>query len=91
MTTWKSTDTKNLAKALTSITSEKEMLSFLRDVATLEELEALAIRWKAAQLLYNGDTYRTVAKKTGVSTTTVTRVAHWLHKGEGGYKALLEK
>ena len=30
------------------------------------------------------------AKGWVASTTTVTRVAHWLHHGEGGYRAALD-
>jgi uncharacterized protein YerC len=35
--------------------------------------------------------YHEVSKKTGASTTTVTRVAHWLRHGEGGYRLLLDR
>ena len=34
--------------------------------------------------------YREIAK-TGASTATITRVAHWLHHGMGGYKLILER
>ena len=32
-----------------------------------------------------------VAEKAGASTTTVTRVAHWLRHGEGGYRLAIER
>ena len=32
-----------------------------------------------------------IAEKTNASTTTVTRVAHWLRHGEGGYRLALER
>ena len=35
--------------------------------------------------------YQDIAQKTGLSTTTVTRIAHWLKHGEGGYKTALKK
>lgn len=89
MTTWKTTKLKHLAKALLAIKNEQEMLSFLRDIATLEELEALSSRWDVVLELEKGTSYRDVAKKTGVSTATITRIAHWLKHGEGGYKAAL--
>ena len=65
------------------------MLNFLRDLCTLEELEELSARWEAAQLIAKKMPYREVAEKTGLSTTTVTRIAHWLHHGEGGYATAL--
>ena len=58
---------------------------FLRDLCTLSELEAMAHRWQVAQLVDEGLPYLEVAGRTGASTTTVTRVAHWLRHGEGGY------
>jgi uncharacterized protein YerC len=32
-----------------------------------------------------------VAKRAHASTTTVTRVAQWLHNGEGGYRLALKR
>ncbi|MBU2565940.1 trp operon repressor [Patescibacteria group bacterium] len=91
MTTWKNTKLKQLTKALLSMKNEAEMLNFLRDVATLEELEALSSRWSVVLELEKGTSYRDIAKKTGVSTATITRIAHWLNNGEGGYKTALSR
>lgn len=91
MQTWKTAKLKSLAKVLLSIEDEKIMLAFLRDVATHDELDALSSRWQAAQLIHKGIPYREIAKRTGLSTATVTRVAHWVKNGEGGYKHLLGK
>ena len=74
-----------------SIKKEVDMQNFLRDLCTLEELDELSNRWKAAELLNKGLPYREVATKTGMSTTTVTRIAHWMKHGEGGYKKILKK
>lgn len=89
MPPWKTHKLKQLAKALLALKTEKEMISFLRDVATLEELEELASRWNVVQELEKGRSYRDIALTTGMSTTTITRIAHWLHHGEGGYQAAL--
>ena len=91
MAHWKTNTLKALAQVLMSIETEKEMLAFLRDIATVEELEDLSTRWHAAQLIHKGVPYRDIAKQTGLSTTTVTRIAFWVNHGEGGYRALLEK
>lgn len=66
------------------------MGSFLRDIATLGELQALSERLEVARLLGRGYSYRQVAAETGASTTTVTRVAHFLENGEGGYRNFLK-
>lgn len=65
------------------------MANFLRDVGTLSELQAWSERLEVARLLGKGYSYRQVAKETGASTTTVTRVAHFLENGEGGYRRFL--
>lgn len=67
------------------------MLAFLRDVATLEELGELSNRWDVVLQLKNGKNYRDVAVNTGMSTTTITRIAHWFNHGEGGYKMALKR
>lgn len=90
MPSWKTPKLKKLAHAFLLINTEKDMLAFLRDVATLEELDALSSRWQAVAMIESGLPYRTIAEKTGLSTTTVTRVAHWLRHGEGGYGTALK-
>lgn len=89
MKPWKTAQLKNLAKVLASIKDEAEMLNFLRDLCTSEELVELAGRWEVAKMIAKGISYRDIAEKTGISTTTITRVAHWIKHGEGGYEKVL--
>jgi TrpR-related protein YerC/YecD len=91
MKPWKTPKLKKLAQALQSLKSEPDLLNFLRDLCTLEELAVLSARFEAVRLLEKGLPYRDIAKKTGLSTTTVTRISHWLHHGEGGYRAALRQ
>lgn len=91
MAKWKTIKLKRLAKTLLLLHTEKEMLSFLRDVATLEELNELSNRWDVVLRLKNEENYRDIAFRTGISTTTVTRIAHWLNHGEGGYRTALKR
>jgi TrpR-related protein YerC/YecD len=51
----------------------------------------MAHRWQVARLLEEGLPYLEIAELTGASTTTVTRVAHWLRHGEGGYRLALDR
>lgn len=90
MPTWKTKKIKALGSTLAQIHDEQDMLAFLRDICTIEELKEIANRLYAAKLLEEGHTYREVAKKTGMSTTTVTRISHWLQHGQGGYGVALE-
>jgi TrpR-related protein YerC/YecD len=91
MKPWNTPRLKSLALAIASLKKEDDLLHFLRDLCTREELAELSERWHIAQLLDQGLSYRQIAKKTKISTTTVTRIAYWLNNGEGGYQAALKK
>ena len=55
------------------------MEKFLIDLCTPAELKALSERWHVAQLLDKGEmSYREIYALTGVSTTTIARVARFL-------------
>lgn len=82
---------KFLVEAFSKLNTKEEITSFLRDLFTLPEIEEFANRLEIARLLLEGGSYQRIAKRTGVSTTTVTRVAHWLFKGCGGYWKALKK
>lgn len=79
----------SLAQALASVDGAEEMAAFLTDLCTPAELEALADRWSVVPLLEQGVPYRQVHEQTGVSVTTVGRVARSLEHGTGGYRAVL--
>lgn len=91
MKPWKTSHLKSLASAITTLRKEEDLLNFLRDLCTTDELNELSERWNIVQLLNKGYSYREIAEKTGISTTTVTRIAHWLNNGEGGYQTALQK
>lgn len=84
-------DIKELFKIISILKTEDEIKSFFRDLCTLSELKAMSERFQVAKRVYKNETYRKISSKTGASTTTVTRVAHWLHHGMGGYKLVLER
>lgn len=80
---------KALVAALLTCKTEQDMGNFLRDIATLSELQDWSERLEVAVQLSKGLSYREVARITGASTTTVTRVAKFMENGEGGYRTLL--
>jgi len=80
-----------LFDAVRSLKSRQELEAFLRDLCTLGELEAMAHRWQVARLVDQGLPYTEIAEKTGASTATVTRVAHWLNHGEDGYRIAIDR
>ena len=88
---WRTKEMQQLFDAILSLESRRELEAFLRDLCTLSELEAMAHRWEVARLVEQGLPYLEIAERTGASTTTVTRVAHWLRHGEGGYRTALDR
>ena len=82
---------EDLYETIESLEGTDDVERFLRDLCTLSELEAMAHRWEVAKLLDQGLPYQEIARQTGASTTTVTRVAHWLRHGEGGYRTALDR
>ena len=78
--------------AVLTLRTADELRRFLRDLCTLTELEALAHRWQIARRLDQGNrSYVEIAEEVGGSTATVTRVAHWLRHGAGGYPIALHR
>ena len=67
-----------------------ECRNFFRDLCTPAELQALVDRWQVVQLLQQDLPYRQIHDLTGVSVTTIGRVARFLADGFGGYSAALE-
>jgi TrpR-related protein YerC/YecD len=88
---WPSGEHEELFQAIASMKTPEEAGRLLRDLCTVSELDAMAHRWQVAQLLDEGLPYLEVAKQAHASTTTVTRVAQWLRRGEGGYELALRR
>jgi TrpR-related protein YerC/YecD len=80
-----------LCAAILALRSVDECRSFFRDLCTPAELQAMADRWAVVELLERGMPYREIYKQTGVSVTTVGRVARYLTSGNGGYRAVTER
>ena len=82
-------DFRALSRALAALDDARQVAAFLRDLCTPAELEALCDRWKVVPHIVAGEPYRDIHEKTGVSVTTVGRVARTLEHGPGGYAAAL--
>lgn len=75
-----------LVEAFVGIVDPEVMAAFLRDLCTEQELDAMGQRLQIARLVVEGVSYHEISSRIGASTATVTRVAHWLRRGEGGYR-----
>jgi TrpR-related protein YerC/YecD len=82
---------ESLFRAIVSLRDARECGNFLRDLCTPAELQALVDRWHVVELLQEGLPYRRIHDLTGVSVTTIGRVARFLTDGFGGYQVALER
>lgn len=84
--------TDDLCAALLTPRDVVEMRSLLVDLCTPAEIRSLAERWHVARLLNDSAlSYRDIQEATGVSTTTVVRVARFLRQEpHQGYRRALD-
>lgn len=90
-TDWRTTDVEDLFDAILRLETPDDAERFFRDLCTLSELHDMAQRWAVARMLDGGLHYAEISRTTGASTATITRIASWLHHGEGGYRAMLDR
>ena len=85
--------TNDLCEALVLLKNKDEAYKFLKDLCTPEEMRALSERWRVCKLIDQGNlSYRAIAKMTGISLTTIGRVARFLNdEPYQGYRAILKK
>lgn len=80
-----------LFAAINSLQTTAECRDFFKDLCTPAELQALVDRWQVVAYLQQGLPYRKIHDLTGVSVTTIGRVARFLTDGFGGYETALER
>lgn len=88
---WRTPDLDALLDVILRLDDREDALRFLRDLCTVGELHDLAQRWAVVRMLDAGLHYAEISRRSGASTATITRIASWLHHGEGGYRAQLER
>lgn len=81
---------KKLYKTILSLKNEEECDAFFNDLCTIKELDSMAQRIVAADLLINGETYEQIIAKTDISSATLSRVSRCVKYGDG-YKSILTK
>jgi len=81
----------SLCDAFLKLENRSEVVDLLKDLCTPSELEAMTDRWWVLLLLQEGLPYRDISDKTGVSVTTIGRVARYWREGAGGYQLALKR
>ena len=79
-----------LFEAIVSIDNIEECKNFFYDLCTPSEINEFSTRWLIVRLLSKKIPYRQIASETGVSTTTVGRVARYMKYGHNGYNSVLK-
>ncbi len=77
---------KKLFAAVAALRSPEECKAFFKDLCTPAELQAMADRWAVVEYVQKGLPYREIHRLTGVSVTTIGRVARFVAAGNGGYQ-----
>lgn len=88
---WNDQDNQRLIQAILTLKTGDEVGRFLRDIMTEKEIEEFAKRLQAAVLLSEKISYAKIEQVTGLSSTTVARVAKWLKGPGGGYRTVINR
>lgn len=78
---------EHLALALSRLQTREEVMAYLEDICTPQEIRTIAQRSEVAWLLRHGETYQAISEKTGASTATISRVSRSMENSAGGYEA----
>ncbi len=79
-----------LYEAILTLKSVEEAKEFFEDLCTPTERQAMADRWLVVEPIKEGIPYRSIYEETGVSVTTIGRVARCLSFGQG-YNLVYER
>ena len=87
----KKKDYKELYEEILKLETIEECEKFFDDLCTINELDAMLQRIKAAKMLLEDKTFQEVTKETKISSATLARVSKCIKYGDGGYKDIIEK
>lgn len=82
---------ESLFQAIVKLETVEECSKFFEDLCTISELRAMEQRFQVAAMLDEGRIYSDIAKETGASTATISRVNKCLTYGSDGYRLVLDR
>ena len=86
----KNQQTDLLMQAVLELKTEEDAYRFFEDICTIAELKSMAQRLEVATLLRKKVTYQEIARQTGASSATISRVNRALTYGADGYQQVLD-
>lgn len=86
----RSEQTDLLMDAVLQLHTREDAYRFFEDICTIAEVKSMAQRIEVATLLRKGVTYQEIARETGASSATISRVNRALLYGADGYRRVLD-
>ncbi|GIW67618.1 MAG: hypothetical protein KatS3mg096_486 [Candidatus Parcubacteria bacterium] len=82
---------EEFCEAISVLKNRQEIMHFITDLLTKQEVIMLAKRIKIAKLLLKGLSYREIEKVVKVSHGTIAKVAVWLYESGEGFRLIQER
>ena len=79
-----------LMEAILKLDTIEDAYRFFEDICTIAEVKSMAQRLEVAVLLRDHVTYQEIARQTGASSATISRVNRALLYGADGYNRVLD-
>ena len=79
-----------LMESLLHLKNREDAYRFFEDLCTIAEVKSMAQRIEVATMLRDGVTYQEIARETGASSATISRVNRALIYGADGYRRVLD-
>ena len=80
-----------LFNAILTLKTKEDCYKFFEDVCTVNELMSISQRLEVARLLLQKTTYLDIARLTGASTATISRVNRSMIHGNGSYERIFQR
>lgn len=80
-----------LCQAILALQTVEDTYKFLEDILTAAEIQSVGQRMAVAKMLDEGQTYEDIARLTGASSATISRVKRSLSFGADGYRLVLDR
>lgn len=82
---------EELYRAILTLETVEECISFFDDLCTITEIQAMEQRFEVASLLNKGCIYNEILEQTGASSATISRVNRSLQYGQDGYNTVFKR
>jgi len=87
----KSSFVDEMFDAILELKNREECYKFFDDLCTAGEIHSMSQRLAVAKLLDKDISYSDIARATGASTATISRVKRSLAYGEDGYRLMIDR